>query len=167
MKYKNGSREVDKRIIKIDVTPPHANATTYEQNHSYPPHANATTPPRANATENNTSKSNNTSINSIKDIVPFGEIIEYLNFRTGKDFRVTPSVRTTINARYEEGFNLQDFKDVIDKKCIEWINDSKMRKYLQPSTLFGTKFQNYLNQEVVKPKSDNPFLDISARWYIR
>lgn len=155
MIYKNGSKEIDKRIIKI--------ATTYERNCSEGMSRNATTPPHANATDNTTSKSNTTSINSNKEIykesLPFQEIIDYLNLRTGKNYRVTNDVRKSINARYQEKFTLEDFKTVIDKKCVEWIDDPKMNKYLQPSTLFGTKFQNYLNQEVSKPKTNNPFMD--------
>ncbi|CAM3512730.1 conserved phage C-terminal domain-containing protein [Erysipelothrix anatis] len=98
----------------------------------------------------------------IKDNVPFEEIVNYLNLRAGKRFKVTADVKSHVNARFNEGFTLQDFKDVIDKKCLEWINDSKMSKYLQPSTLFGTKFQNYLNQEVTKnkQKSSNGFADM-------
>lgn len=101
---------------------------------------------------------NNKEIN--KERLPYQEIIDYLNLRTNKRFRVTADVRSKVNARYDEGFTLQDFKDVIDKKCVEWMNDTKMKKYLQPSTLFGTKFQNYLNQDVIKSKSSNPYMDM-------
>ena len=39
-----------------------------------------------------------------------------------------------------------DFKTVIDKKCAEWLQDGNMVQYLRPETLFGTKFETYLNQ---------------------
>ena len=42
---------------------------------------------------------------------------------------------------------------MIDKKCVEWMN-TDMQKYLRPETLFGTKFESYLNQDV-KPTSKN------------
>jgi len=45
---------------------------------------------------------------------------------------------------------LEDFKTVIDKKCVEWMNDEKMEKFLRPVTLFGPKFESYLNQLSVK-----------------
>jgi len=49
-----------------------------------------------------------------------------------------------INARVAEGFTVEDFETVIKKKCAEW-KGSEMEKYLRPETLFGTKFENYLN----------------------
>lgn len=59
---------------------------------------------------------------------------------------------------------MQDFKTVIDKKCVEWIGDQEMQKYLRPSTLFAGKFESYLNQKSVKPSSTgNIFLDALKR----
>lgn len=76
------------------------------------------------------------------------DIIDYLNLRTGQHYKhSTPKTRTLINARIKEGFTLDDFKIVIDKMCVEWIN-TDMKKYLRPETLFGTKFESYLNREV-------------------
>ena len=43
---------------------------------------------------------------------------------------------------------LEEFKIVIDKKTKQWLNDEKMCKFLRPETLFGTKFESYLNQKV-------------------
>jgi uncharacterized phage protein (TIGR02220 family) len=76
------------------------------------------------------------------------DVIDYLNLRTGQHYKhSTPKTKTLINARIKEGFALDDFKEVIDKMCIEWIN-TDMKKYLRPETLFGTKFESYLNREV-------------------
>ena len=58
----------------------------------------------------------------------------------------TRSTIKNINARVGEGYAIDDFKKVIDTKFDEWHNDSKMSKYLTPDTLFGTKFEKYLNQ---------------------
>lgn len=81
--------------------------------------------------------------------VPYKEIIDYLNNRCGTNYRSsTRKTKDLIKARYNEGFTLDDFKTVIDKKAAEWLNDSKMSKYLRPETLFGTKFEGYLNQKV-------------------
>ena len=52
-------------------------------------------------------------------------------------------------------FTLDDFKQVIDIKSIQWINDSKMKSYLRPETLFGTKFEGYLNESSVKHKKQD------------
>ena len=82
------------------------------------------------------------------------EILDYLNQRANKNFKSTTNkTQTLINARINEGFTLEDFKTVIDKKCIEWMN-TEMEKYLRPETLFGTKFEGYLNQ-TIKPTTKN------------
>ena len=46
-----------------------------------------------------------------------------------------------------------DLKTVIDVKCEDWKNESSMRKYLRPQTLFGDKFENYINQIPVNKSS--------------
>ncbi|MGR8774236.1 conserved phage C-terminal domain-containing protein, partial [Leuconostoc citreum] len=90
------------------------------------------------------------------DRVPYKEIVDYLNEKTGKNFKVgTDATRRVIKARFAEKNTLEDFKKVIDVKSAEWRNDAKMQRYLQPSTLFGTKFEGYLNQSVTEtPKKD-------------
>ena len=57
----------------------------------------------------------------------------------------TPKTRKQIKARVGEGFSENDFYAVIDKKSKEWLG-TDMEKYLRPETLFGTKFEGYLNQ---------------------
>ena len=79
--------------------------------------------------------------------INMNEIIDYLNLKTNKHFRYTASNIAKIRARIKEGFTEKDFKKVIDKKCLEWLNDEKMNTYLRPETLFGTKFESYLQQE--------------------
>ena len=77
------------------------------------------------------------------------EIIEYLNSRCNTRYRAnTDSTKKHINARLKEGFTVEDFKQVIDTKVAEWGKDAKMRKFLRPETLFGTKFESYLNQSI-------------------
>lgn len=78
-------------------------------------------------------------------------IIAYLNEKAGTKYKATTAkTKTAIHARLVEGFTVDDFKTVIDKKCAEWIGDEKMEKYLRPETLFGTKFEGYLNAKVSK-----------------
>ena len=78
------------------------------------------------------------------------KIINHLNEKTGKSFKATgKKTITIINARFSEEFSIEDFKKVIDTKCEQWLNDSSMSQYLRPETLFGTKFESYLNE---KPK---------------
>ena len=89
------------------------------------------------------------------DDIPYKEIIDYLNEKTGSQFRnTTKKTQTLIKARFAEGFNLDDFKKVIDTKATEWLNDSRMNKFLRPETLFGTKFESYLNQKLVNDRTE-------------
>jgi hypothetical protein len=37
-----------------------------------------------------------------------------------------------------------DFQDVIEHKAEEWKTNAEMAQYLRPQTLFGTKFESYL-----------------------
>lgn len=76
------------------------------------------------------------------------EVIDYLNLKTGKNFRATTS-RTIrdISSRAKEGATLSDFKKVIDTKCLAWKDDQRMNEYLRPITLFSTKFESYLNEQ--------------------
>ena len=81
-------------------------------------------------------------------------IISYLNEKAGTGFKhTTGKTKSAIKARMAEGFTVDDFKTVIDKKCAEWIGDHKMEKYLRPETLFGTKFEGYLNAKVSKQQT--------------
>jgi predicted phage replisome organizer/uncharacterized phage protein (TIGR02220 family) len=83
-----------------------------------------------------------------KDKIPYPEIISYLNEKTSSSYRhTTKKTKDLIKARWNEGFELNDFRTVIDKKTAEWMNDDKMNKFLRPETLFGTKFESYLNQQ--------------------
>ncbi len=82
------------------------------------------------------------------------EIISYLNEKAGTKYRASGSkTQRLIKARFNDGFNDEDFKKVIDIKVAEW-SGTDMAKYLRPETLFGTKFESYLNQEVKKSKTN-------------
>jgi len=79
-------------------------------------------------------------------------VILYLNAVSGRGFKVTKTSLTPIMARRNEGYTLDQFKTVIDKKYEDW-KGGEYEKYLQPSTLFGNKFDQYLNQVINKPAS--------------
>lgn len=77
----------------------------------------------------------------------FREVIECLNSNAGTNYRhTTKSHQRLIKARLNEGFELPDFETVILKKTAEW-KGGDMEKFLRPETLFGTKFESYLNQQ--------------------
>lgn len=85
----------------------------------------------------------------------YREIIAYLNEKTGKRYSATSRVNQGhMSARLKEGFTVEDFKHVIDVKCFQWKDDPKMAKFLRPETLFGTKFDRYLNEEKVQTHRD-------------
>lgn len=81
------------------------------------------------------------------DEIPFKEIVEYLNEQAGKKYKSSSDkTKKCIRARWNEGHRLDEFKQVIDNKVSEW-KGSDMENYLRPETLFGTKFEGYLNQK--------------------
>lgn len=101
------------------------------------------------------SNNNNLNIKEIKEINKendkhssiIDEIVRYFNNAAKKNYKTSSqTTRKHINARLNEGFTVDDFKTVIDKKVADWKNDSKMEQYLRPETLFGSKFESYLNQ---------------------
>ena len=83
-------------------------------------------------------------------------IISFLNSTTGSKYKAsTDKTRRLIAARLAEGFALEDFKTVISKKAKEW-QGTDMAQYLRPETLFGTKFEGYLNQPEVRNNRRSP-----------
>ncbi len=113
-----------------------------------------------NVLYNNTSN-NNTSNNNIlsgTENIPYDRVIKYLNAKAGTNYRATnKATQRLIKARFNEGMTTKDFKKVIDNKCDDWLKDPKMCEYLRPATLFGSKFESYLNQKTkpkTKPKTD-------------
>lgn len=85
---------------------------------------------------------------------PVEEVVDHLNQRAGTHYKATTaSTRKLIKARLKEGFTVDEFKMVIDKKCAEWLNNRDMAQYLRPETLFGHKFESYLNAK--QPSQSN------------
>lgn len=79
--------------------------------------------------------------------IPYAEIVAALNEASGTSYRPTSKkTRQLIHARWAEGFRLPDFEAVIATMSAAWLNDPKMAAYLRPETLFGTKFESYLNR---------------------
>lgn len=104
--------------------------------------------------------------NNKNDKETYKDIVEYLNQKTNRNFsHKTKSTTAKINTRLEEGFTLDDFKKVIDIKSSEWLNDANMQKYLRPETLFGNKFEGYLNQGSTnssKNESNDPYAGLDV-----
>ena len=158
-----GSKAISKRVIKcvrkIDEGIREIDNPTRKTEEGY----------SENREDNNTSFNNTFSNTSNKkDIVeqssttplPYEEIVQYLNQKTGKNFKHTSKVtQRHIRARLAEGFTVSDFKQVIDNKCNDWLREQKMKEYLRPETLFGTKFESYLNSKTTTTKQTGPYID--------
>lgn len=103
----------------------------------------------------NDKDNNNMSSRTSPDrpVYPYKDVIDYLNLKAGTAFRSTSKdTQKHIRARINEGYTLEDFKRVIDVKVSQWGKEPRsgekdMRVYLRPSTLFGTKFEGYLQEK--------------------
>jgi len=104
-------------------------------------------------------KPRQTQVKPITNDELIAEIIDYLNECTGKSYKATSKVATiNINARLKEGYTKDDFIKVISVKATKWLN-TKFEDYLTPNTLFGNKFESYLNENIIveKTKQDNAY----------
>ena len=128
---------------------------TYNQQHLKPTSRNQET----NALKENTKclkvKNNMLENNNINNTlldseeIPYKDIIDYLNIKAETNYKpTTRKTKDLIKSRFNEGFTLEEFKKVIDNKTREWKYNAEMCKYLRPETLFGTKFESYLNQKI-------------------
>jgi uncharacterized phage protein (TIGR02220 family) len=66
-----------------------------------------------------------------------------LNQEAGRQFRPTPANLSPIRARIREGYKLAQAGAVVRGKVTEW-KGTERAQYLRPSTLFGPKFDGYL-----------------------
>ncbi|MBN3352669.1 hypothetical protein CF086_20555 [Clostridium botulinum] len=87
-------------------------------------------------------------------------VINHLNQKCGTNFKsTTKKTQQLINARLRDGFVVEDFYTVIDTKVKDWkgqitADGKNMEDYLRPETLFGNKFEGYLNQKTKKVVSN-------------
>ena len=114
--------------------------------------------------KDNTTSNNNTSINKI-----IYNVVSYLNKETGARYGAkSKPTRDKIRARINEGYKEQDFYKVINNMVKAADNGTwgkNMHKYLRPSTLFGTKFEQYLNWVQVVEQPDNKLVSIDKGQY--
>ena len=136
-----------------------------------------------NHTQLNNKELNNKELNTKNNI--YGEVVDYLNRKANTNYKSSSrDTQKHINARVTEGFTVDDFKTVIDKQCAKWIG-TEWEQYLRPKTLFGTKFEDYLNSKVnnnqsnqLKKKEFNfiptgvaesgeEYMEIDGKWFNR
>lgn len=151
MFYKKNSKEIDKRIITINYNCPvdeNVNTPYCQNNHYVDTDKNIMGYCQNNQkpVDENVKENNKILINNINNNI-YSQVINYLNKKTSKNFKSnTKKTQSLIQARLKEGFTYEDFIRVIDTKTKEWKDDKYMSKFLRPETLFGTKFEGYLNE---------------------
>lgn len=109
-------------------------------------------------------KSNNImSVPDETDNEIYKSITSYLNEKAGTSYKASSKkTKSLIHARLSEGFTVEDFKKVIDNKCADWLG-TDYAQYLRPATIFGTKFESYLNAPI-KKQTEAP--DFMKKWSI-
>ena len=127
-KYREKQKQLALNNVTSDVT---ANVTVTENN--------------ATELELELEQDNNSRA---EEKIPYKEIIDYLNEKAERSFKPVEKHKSLIKSRWNEGQRLDDFKKVIDIKVKHAKDTTNFfdGKYLQPSTLFGNKFDEYLNQ---------------------
>jgi uncharacterized phage protein (TIGR02220 family) len=106
-------------------------------------------------TKVNETKVNESKVNKSKDVVIIiNDLNERLGYKKGYSAK-SEKTQSLILARLKEGYSLEDFITVNEKKVNSWQRDPNMCKYLRPETLYGNKFEGYLNEIIV---SDNDAL---------
>lgn len=129
----------------------------------YPIEASVSDTVSDSVTETDTNTDTNTDVVTIKDKKnktgeDIKKIVNYLNEKCGTHYRCnTANTRKHITARFADGYTVSDFMTVIDKKSAEW-QGTKFELYLRPDTLFGSKFESYLNQRIKQKDSTKEFL---------
>ena len=109
------------------------------------------------------------------------EVIDYFNKFLNKKIKKIPSNLRHIAARLQEyPYKLDDFKFVIENKYAEWGNapdwadGRNPKRLLRVETLFGQKFDTYLNEPDIRssspsalppePEPDKPMVSW-AKWF--
>lgn len=150
IEIKKNNGKVNVYYLKNVSTPPTKNVGTKNATANFveePPTKNVGTPPTN--FEGITIHNKKDTINNTQYIKEIEEVVIHLNEKAGTKYKYNSKNTTKhIQARIREGYTLEDFKTVIDKKCSEWLN-TDMEKYLCPETLFGPKFEKYLNQKII------------------
>ena len=90
--------------------------------------------------------------------------VAYLNEKTGSKYRDNTPETVRLLKKLLKTFTLDDIKNVIDKKCEEW-KGTEYETYLRPMTLFGNKFEGYLNSKVYRRSQVGKHIEESLEGY--
>ncbi len=100
---------------------------------------------------NNSIDTNSTDY--INSVVKY--IVEFLNEKCNTHYKTTTKKTVDLIVdKLKQGFSVEDFITVIKNKVNDWLT-TEYARYLRPSTLFGDKFEEYLN----KPHNPNSSFD--------
>lgn len=123
--------------------------------------ANGTAKADASDTNGKNGKGKESKVKEKKEKEIYKDIVSHLNKKAGREFKYTTNqTQKFINGRLDEGYDLDDFKEVIDKKVQDWKGDNEMEKYLRPQTLFRpSKFEDYLNEPWPNKEEETDVLD--------
>ena len=129
--------DVDNNPINVDINPVNAYISTQSKEKES----------KEKNEEKNEENKIDSSNNSNKEAI--NEIVDYLNSKTGKKYRSsTDDTVSKIKARLNDKYTIEDFKKVIDTKVNNWTG-TEQERFIQPSTLFGNKFDLYLNESLI------------------
>ena len=73
-------------------------------------------------------------------------VVSFLNEKAGTKFKSDSVATQKSLTKLFVKFSAEEVEKVITSKSAEWLNDANMKKYLRPSTLFGNKFETYLEE---------------------
>jgi len=121
------------------------NYETYQEPKNYENHRRTTRKPTGEPqTDDTINKKGKKEKN--ENNIPYLQIVSFLNETLNASYKVTtPKTRELIKKLFKQGFTFDDFKIVIEKKHCAW-KGTEWERYLRPDTLFGTKFESYLNE---------------------
>ena len=87
------------------------------------------------------------------------EVIDYLNLKVNRKFRPDSKYSKLIDGLLKNDYSVDDCKKVIDNKVKDWMNNPEYVEYLRPETLFGNKFDGYLNTVKAQSIEDDPDIE--------
>lgn len=118
---------------------------------------------QSNTVQANTVQANTDQTKPNQDDAPFPEddpegnafaefaagCIDAFNAETGSDYRWGGGGRLALDLRrmFDAGRTVDDARAVVRRKRDEWRGSKRMAQHIRPETLFGEKFESYLNEK--------------------
>lgn len=150
---RNGDDPLQKRLSRVTVTPPDTDTDTDTEKEVEERARDPFLSSHDTAEEPRLSPSRSEMLEKAKsERETAKKIIELLNIRTGRNFRVDETNTKLIVCRLREGYTETDLRGVIVRKVDAWLTDPKMAQYLRPATLFNkTNCAQYVGEKPARP----------------